>query len=199
MSYAVIQAGAIAQEFVQIPDAFANVSGFPGLSESDRAKFGFVPVIETKPPLGPFQYYSGHADVITAVSVLRTWSVGTPPLADIQAQLRQKVAEYRFNLETGGILVNGATIKTDRESQATLACAKVYADIDPAATVSWKADGGVWVSLTQAQVTAIAKSVGAFVQACFSAEKAKCDAITAFKTVADAAAFTVASGWPASQ
>jgi len=78
-------------------------------------------------------------------------------------------AAKRYAVETGGILVNGAPIATDRESQAMIGNAFAYVQAASAASVSYKTAAG-FVSLTADQIKAVALAVGAHVQACFKAE-----------------------------
>lgn len=78
-------------------------------------------------------------------------------------------AARRYAVETGGIEVEGARIRTDRESQALLTGAYLRAQADPSAHVSFKAVDG-FVTLGAEQIQAIALAVGAHVQACFVAE-----------------------------
>ncbi len=102
--------------------------------------------------------------------------IGT--LADLEGVLRALfpagmltiyVAAKRFKVETGGILFNGATIATDRESQAMISGAYNFVAANPEASISYKTDDG-FVQLNAAQVQAVANAVGQHVQACFAKE-----------------------------
>ncbi len=85
------------------------------------------------------------------------------------AQLSAYAAARRYAVETGGIVVNGAPIATDRESQAMIGNAYAYVIASSAASVSYKTTAG-FVTLTADQIKAVALAVGAHVQACFKAE-----------------------------
>ena len=78
-------------------------------------------------------------------------------------------ADCRFRKETGGVVINGATIATDRGSQAMTSGAFNYVTVNLDKVISYKTAGG-FVSLTAHQVKAIADAVGAHVQACFDKE-----------------------------
>ncbi|MCB2106345.1 MAG: DUF4376 domain-containing protein [Rhodobacteraceae bacterium] len=78
-------------------------------------------------------------------------------------------ADCRFRKETGGVVINGATIATDRGSQAMTSGAFNYVTVNLDKVISYKTAGG-FVSLTADQVKAIADAVGAHVQACFDKE-----------------------------
>ena len=85
--------------------------------------------------------------------------------------LRTQAAARRWAVETGGITVNGAAVYTDRDTQAKLTAAFTRANANPAFTLNWKTAGG-FVTLTAAQVIALANAVFDHVQAAFDAEAA---------------------------
>lgn len=103
-----------------------------------------------------------------------------PPVipAPTAAALTTYAAAKRYTVETGGIVVNGAAIATDRESQAMIGNAYAYVQASGAASVSYKTTAG-FATLTAEQVKAVALAVGAHVQACFAAEDAADAAINA--------------------
>lgn len=102
----------------------------------------------------------------------------------------------RYAIETGGIVINGSLIATDRASQSLITGAYNYVKENPDATVNFKAMSG-FVELTAAQMVAIANVVAAHVQACFAAEGIVVGAIAsgAITTTAeiDAAAWPLTS------
>ncbi len=65
------------------------------------------------------------------------------------------------------------SVMTDRQSQALITGAYAYVQANPTVTVSSKTASG-FVSLTAAEVTAVANAVGANVQASFAAEDTGC-------------------------
>lgn len=130
--------------------------------------------------------------------------VATLGLAALRLKRKAVLAEKRWQLETGGITISGASIRTDRESQALITGAKVAIDVGAISSVDWKASNG-FVTLNGVQVTAIATAVCQHVQACFSNEKALAAALDAAGsdtglTLAQRAAQILAvdldSGWP---
>jgi hypothetical protein len=86
------------------------------------------------------------------------------------AGLTAYAAFVRYAKETGGITVSGVAMPTDRETQTQLAGANSYVQATPSATIQWKLANGSFVSLSAAQISAIATAVAAHVQACFAAE-----------------------------
>ena len=98
------------------------------------------------------------------------WSAPVEPVdpgIDIIAYTKAK----RYTIETGGIIVAGASVSTTRDSQAMITGAYNFAKENPDATFSFAADSGS-VELTAAGMIALAQAVGAHVQACFAAQAA---------------------------
>jgi hypothetical protein len=123
-------------------------------------------------------------------------------LALLKAEKTAAITARRWEVETGGITLNGAAIATDTTSQAKLSGALQLVQSDDTRIIDWKGVNG-WIILDAADVTAIAVSVGGHVQACFTREKEMLAAVTAAETTAalalvDPQAGTIdgAGGWP---
>lgn len=135
-------------------------------------------------------------DRIAALGIV--WEADPPapePPPPTKDQLKAAAASHRWQVETGGVTVNGALIRTDETSQTKVLGARVQAKEDANYTLNWKAGDGSWVQLNAATVIAIADAVRAHVQACFDAEMAvaaKIDNDT-YTTYAD---INGASEWP---
>jgi hypothetical protein len=104
----------------------------------------------------------------------------------IYVDLKSYAENARFLKETGGIIVGGVSVSTDRDSQAMIANAYAYVTANGVASVSYKATSG-FVTLDAATLKAVALAVGAHVQACFAAEAAVVAGIASgtIKTTAD--------------
>ncbi|NEI71316.1 DUF4376 domain-containing protein [Rhizobium lusitanum] len=98
------------------------------------------------------------------LAVVAGWSPEPAPV-DLYAYAASK----RYAVETGGIVINGMSVMTDRGSQSLITGAYNYVQANPEVTVKFKTAAG-FVELTAAQMTAIANAVGAHVQAAFAAE-----------------------------
>lgn len=126
--------------------------------------------------------------------------VDAPPVAKTLAEAREEkfaaLAAKRFAVETAGVTVGETTIRTDRESQATITGAWVRVQQDPEVLIDWKGADG-WVQIGKSQVEAIAAVVGAYVQSCFSAEKAHYDNLMALTSVDQVNGYNIHAGWPA--
>lgn len=88
----------------------------------------------------------------------------------IFADLAAYAASARYKKEVGGIVVSGATVQTDRGSQAQLTGAYNFVQANPSASIQWKQADGSFVELSAEQITAIALAVAGHVQGCFAKE-----------------------------
>lgn len=112
-------------------------------------------------------------------------------LAEAKRRLRERATALRWEHETGGITVGGVLVLTGIEDQNRIATALIGAP----ATLDFKADSG-WVTLTLAELQAVAAAITTHVQACFTAERAHHEAINALPSLAAVAAYDVEAGWP---
>lgn len=102
------------------------------------------------------------------------------------------IAARRFQVETGGVTVQGIPVNTERESQALLTGAAFAASLDPDYRIKWKATTG-FVELSGAQVIGLASQVRAFVQTCFNREAELLGAVADGSITAE----MLEEGWPA--
>lgn len=114
----------------------------------------------------------------------------------------------RWEVETGGIVISGMPIPTDRESQALITGAVAGALIDPAQVIYWKTSAkdehGVPISvpLDATTLKAVALAVRAHVQACFDLEAAKGAELAALTNVGAIQTWLVTAlntGWPGAE
>lgn len=109
-----------------------------------------------------------------------------------RTELVQQIASRRWQAEVGGITVNGIPMATDRDSQALITGAALAAMRDPAYVCRWKTAGG-FVALNAEQLTSVADTVRAHVQACFDREAALLAELEAGTLTPD----MLEQGWPA--
>lgn len=129
--------------------------------------------------------------VVVPVGTTGSYTPPAAPAVTLETLRAAKLAElaaWRYAQETAGVVVGGAKIRTDRESQATITGAYISLSQGLAQSIDWKAEGGQWVQLTLAQITPIAQAVVAHVQACFTAERLLAAQIQAASTEAELAA-----------
>lgn len=105
-----------------------------------------------------------------------------PTLDDAKAAKLREIAAARYIAETGGIVVAGVEIRTDREAQAMLTAAAMSAQLDPAYTCWWKGANG-WAQLDAKTLLLIGGAVREHVQKCFDRERVLTLAVDAAKTV----------------
>ncbi|MDM9594733.1 DUF4376 domain-containing protein [Pseudomonas guariconensis] len=118
------------------------------------------------------------------------------PLSDeeraaLAATWAQRIADRRFQAETGGAVVEGLAVNTERDSQSLLTGAAFAASLDPEYRIKWKTASG-FVELTGAQVIALASAVRAHVQACFDREAELLAAVADGSITAE----MLEQGWP---
>ncbi|WP_429052843.1 DUF4376 domain-containing protein [Aeromonas rivipollensis] len=129
-------------------------------------------------------------------------SNGHPVLQDLthpirtNASLLDKVAAKRWEVETGGITISGAPIKTDRESQAKLTSAYTSLKGGLITDTPWKAADGSFTLVTLAELEPVAQAVADHVRACFAAERSHNDAIALLQTQEELDAYDIHTGWP---
>lgn len=120
-------------------------------------------------------------------------------LASRKARALDALSEKRWQVETGGVTINGILIRTDEVGQAKLAGASLGFDKDPeAAVLDWEAQPGVWVTLSQEQINGLGVAVFRHVQACFSRARIVSEAIQNASTDAamDESEGMISTGWP---
>lgn len=139
----------------------------------------------------------------TAKGVLeQRWAVAQLSQAQITdnyaALRRSKIAEataLRWAKETGGLtLPNGVKVATTTADQNRITAVIANAQLAGVSSVDFKAESG-WATLTLADVQGIAAAIALHVQACFSAERAHHEAITAL-SAAELQEYDVTVGWP---
>lgn len=165
---------------VPLPDGATEIP-FPadlaGLPASERVWNGKALV--PKSSIGQWWLDPQSGDV-RAFQAGAAWVAISDPLAVVRdasgfravtsvEQLTAYASAVRYAKETGGIALNGAAVRTDRDSQAMLTGAVSFVQQNPTAVIQWKSPAG-FVALGAAQIVAIASAVGAHVQACFAAE-----------------------------
>lgn len=113
-----------------------------------------------------------------------------------KASLLAEVATKRWQVETGGIIVSGRFVATDRESQAQLNSVYVSLKNGLIADTAWKATDGDFTVVTLTDLEPVAQAVAAHVSACFAIEQIHNEAISALKTQEELDSYDVNAAWP---
>lgn len=133
---------------------------------------------------------------------LINFGTATPSLSDppkpvrTKAALLAEVAAKRWAVETGGVIVGGSPIATDRESQAQLTSAYTSLKNGLIENTPWKTADGTFNLVTLPQIEPVAQFVAAHVRACFAAEQIHDEAIQALTTQSELDAYDINAGWP---
>ena len=105
-------------------------------------------------------------------------------LEELKEAKKAEIAAARYETEIAGVAFNGLLIRTDRESQSLITGAALKASMDSAYSCRWKTEAG-FVTITAAQILAVADAVRAHVQACFDHEAELLPLIEAATTEAE--------------
>ncbi|MBI1261269.1 MAG: DUF4376 domain-containing protein [Rhizobiales bacterium] len=136
------------------------------LTDEIRAAFNMLPVAQGTMPAGK-NYVSSSCDKVAGVwTEIIAWVDPIPPSV---VELKEYLAELRWEAETGGIMASGMSIDTSRESQAMLTSAYLLMQRDPERVIRWKTRTGT-VNLNAEAITSIADIVANHVQDCFDLE-----------------------------
>lgn len=115
-------------------------------------------------------------------------------LQAVKDVLKVSVTAKRWEVETGGITLNGMRVLTGTEDQNRITSVVANARRAGIEEVDFKADSG-WVKVSIGTVEAIATAIAVHVQASFSAERAHHEAIDALPDLAAVAAYDINQGW----
>lgn len=124
-------------------------------------------------------------------------AIDPPQPVRTKASLQAEVATKRWQVETGGIVVTGRPIATDREAQAQLSSAYASLQSGLIADTPWKAADSSFTLVTLAEIEPVAQAVATHVRACFAAEQTHNQAINALEIQAELDAYDIHTGWPA--
>lgn len=107
-----------------------------------------------------------------------------PTFDELRARKRAEIAAARYDYEIAGVIINGVHITTDREDQAMITAVALSAVVDQTYTTVWKGADG-YLTLNAAEILAMARIVGAHVEAAFAEEKRLAALIDAAQTQED--------------
>lgn len=166
-------------------DAQITIEGVTYANLRDPAIREIAQVTEIADPVRENEqyYFVNEIDV-------EPYVINTPKSVEQVKQLKMaEISAARYAKETSGVaLPDGSIVATDRQTQATITSALVRLQRKPTELIDWKGEAG-WVKLDKATVELIADAIGDHVQACFTAEKAKLDALELLTEFSDIIAF----------
>lgn len=118
-----------------------------------------------------------------------------PTLAAQKETLLARLAERRWDVETGGVDIGGMNVETDDRSKLLVVNAAARAREDSTYTVRWKVGPGTFITLDAAALISVEAAVFAHVQRCFAREAELSDQIDAAEELTELAA-AVEAFWP---
>lgn len=124
-------------------------------------------------------------------------AIDAPKPKRTQSSLLNEVADKRWKIETGGIIVSDVPIKTDRESQAQLSSVYISLKSGLIESTPWKAADGSFSMVAMEDIEPIAKAVAVHVSACFTAEKTHIESISELHYQGALDRYDTDAGWPA--
>jgi hypothetical protein len=145
--------------------------------------------------IGPVMAFDGDAVTATYQVVSKSEEEMGVVLAEAKAAKLAEIASARYTAETSGVTINGATIATDRTSQAMITGAALKATQDETYACQWKTASG-FVSLAAAQIIAVADAVRDHVQGCFDQEATLAAQVEAAQTIDDLEGILWTTGEP---
>lgn len=122
---------------------------------------------------------------------------GTPKDLDtVKKLILADLANKRYQVEVGGLELNGSVIATDRDTQAKISGAVTAVAAGLPAPITWKGPGG-FVTLDGPTLTAIALAIATHVQAAFANEAFHAGKIEGKTKLETLLAYDYSTGWPA--
>ena len=184
-----------------IPRGFAGHHDWDAIDDQEKARRGWV---AAQPPA--FDPDFERLDISFAQTEDGVWQATYAIVAgDLDRAMTAalaKIADRRWRAEIGGMSFGGQNIPTDREvSQPRILAQGLDARTDPSAEVeNWKAGPGVYLTLDNATLQALATALKAHIQACFNRE-AEISTLLMGKRKVETLRATLAEeldkGWPA--
>ncbi|MBP0047646.1 DUF4376 domain-containing protein [Marinobacterium sp. AK62] len=103
--------------------------------------------------------------------MVQSWEVSAKPLTMLRTDMLSALADYRYQVETGGItLPDGTEIKTERDDQAMTNSAYNSLKNGLVSSTEWKSGNG-WITVTLTELEPVATAVARHVAAAFGAER----------------------------
>lgn len=192
----------------QFKESYPNKS-FGSIIDFDS--FGYDVVFESpRPEVTQFDQLVEGVPVFSADSQvwMQTWSVEdllegkttnelTAIMTAVLTAQAAALADYRYQVEVGGITRNGAFIPTTRDSQHNTAAALQGLTLTPSSTIEWSTPDGNFITVDLVAIQGLFTTVFNFVQACRAFEKSLYDQMAAITSPRELVAFNYAAqAWP---
>ena len=143
----------------------------------------------------PVALWLEQAATVVVPNVGASGAMGAEPMQTLESTKAEKlaqIAQWRYEREVSGVSADGATISTDRESQAKLSAAFSSLNAGLLTSINWKTQGGSFIVLNSQNIGSVAGSVAQHVQSCFDAEMALAQQVNAAESIEAVNAVVVA-------
>lgn len=121
-----------------------------------------------------------------------------PTLYELKVHVKNKIANKRWEVETGGIEIDQKKFSTDRESQTKYtAIAVSIAQSDPTNwSINWKTNDGSFVTLNAQEMSTVINLILGHVQSSFNREFDLITQIDSCETIDEILEIDINSNWP---
>lgn len=131
--------------------------------------------------------------------IVVVYQYSLPEVSDFKTLLKNKLALKRWQVETGGAVINSNLYATDRESQTkyTAVAVAISQAADPLTwSINWKTNDGTFVILNALQMMTVINYVMNHVQNSFNKEYEFQQSIDMCSTIEELLAVDFNTGWP---
>jgi hypothetical protein len=162
-----------------------GIATYELLDDPDGAAAGIL--IDCRDATGAYlgrRHLPGLADPADIPAALAAGKAGARPpaietAAGLRARLLARLAQRRWEIETGGFVFLDRPIMSDDRSQLSILGVFTAARADPAFTTIWKCADATWLTLGAALCAALFETAATHKQACFARETALAGQIAA--------------------
>lgn len=133
--------------------------------------------------------------------IVVVYNYDNPSVLELKSYLKNKTANKRWEVETGGIEINQNKYSTDRESQTKYtAVAVAISQADPLTwTINWKTGNGKFVTLNAQQMSEVINIILNHVQSSFNKEYEFILQIESCNTINELMTIDINSNWPSNE
>lgn len=138
---------------------------------------------------GPVWTYDDENSEVQATA---TWFRADKPIDQVKAELKAVVANLRWQKENKGVVltIQNTEVWRDTSRGNRDVFLQKHSLMQDGDTINWKFSGGVWLTLSKAELGHIVSSGVAYIQSCFDWEAAQSGIIDACATLEELDALT---------
>lgn len=149
-----------------------NDRGLNTLTDNDLVNLSIYPYIEQSIEYDKYFYdlvKDGDPELVNNKMVQKLKAVDANEF-DVKQRLKEFVSNKRWQIETGGIVLNGSLVLTGTADQNRISSVLALCSVDSTlTTLDFKGADG-WMKITTDMLKGIASAIGKHVQWCFTKE-----------------------------